>query len=145
MLIFEGKSVRWSQTPSPLAYAVYAFINVDNCERPLKNVDDEFLNMLMTSRQHIYSKANSTRIVVIIIGIPPPKKGNLRLYQIHYKTVHYWIGALSAGAVHIWLSLYYKRRRLYLCSAKDPVLHGSGSRRGYRRKGTSLERVYVCL
>ena len=30
---FRGKSVRWSQTPSPLAYAVYAFINV--CERPL--------------------------------------------------------------------------------------------------------------
>ena len=29
MLIFGGK------TPSPLAYAVYAFINVDNCERPL--------------------------------------------------------------------------------------------------------------
>ena len=33
---FRGKSVRWSQTPSPLAYAVYAFINVDNCERPLR-------------------------------------------------------------------------------------------------------------
>ena len=25
--------------------------------------------------------------------------------------------------------VYYKRRRLYLCSAKDPVLDGSGSRR----------------
>ena len=36
MLIFRGESVRWSQTPSPLAYAVYAFINVDNCERPLR-------------------------------------------------------------------------------------------------------------
>ena len=35
---FRGKSVRWSQTPSPLAYAVYAFINVDNCERPLMNL-----------------------------------------------------------------------------------------------------------
>ena len=35
MLIFGGKSVRWSHTPSPLAYAVYAFINVDNCEQPL--------------------------------------------------------------------------------------------------------------
>ena len=33
---FRGKSVRWSQTPSPLAYAVYAFTNVDSCERPLK-------------------------------------------------------------------------------------------------------------
>ena len=32
---FRGESVQWSQTPSPLAYAVYAFINVDNCERPL--------------------------------------------------------------------------------------------------------------
>ena len=40
--------------------------------------------------------------------------------------------------------LYYKRRRLYLCSAKDPVLHGSGSRM-YRRKGTSFNRVWcVC-
>ena len=38
MLIFGEKSVRWSQTPSPLAYAVYAFINVDNCERPLTNI-----------------------------------------------------------------------------------------------------------
>ena len=35
MFDFREKSVRWSQTPSPLAYAVYAFINVDNCERPL--------------------------------------------------------------------------------------------------------------
>ena len=33
---FRGESIQWSQTPSPLAYAVYAFINVDNCERPLK-------------------------------------------------------------------------------------------------------------
>ena len=43
------------------------------------------------------------------------------------------------------LYLYYKRRRLYLCSAEDPVLYGSGSRRVYRRKGTSFDRVYVCL
>ena len=35
---FRGESVRWSQTPSPLAYAVYAFINVDNCERPLRHL-----------------------------------------------------------------------------------------------------------
>ena len=41
--------------------------------------------------------------------------------------------------------LYYKRRGLYLCSAKTPLLPGSGSRRVYRRKGTSLDRVYVCL
>ena len=27
------------------------------------------------------------------------------------------------------LHLYYKRRRLYFCSAKAPVLDGSGSRR----------------
>ena len=38
-----------------------------------------------------------------------------------------------------------KRRDLYLCSAKAPLLPGSGSRRVYRRKGTSLDRVYVCL
>ena len=36
---FRGESVLWSQTPSPLAYAVYAFINVDNCERPLKIIN----------------------------------------------------------------------------------------------------------
>ena len=42
-------------------------------------------------------------------------------------------------------SLYYKRRSLYLCSAKAPLLPGSVSRRVYRRKGTSLDRVYVCL
>ena len=39
MLIFGKKSVRWSLTPSPLAYAVYAFINVDNCERPLSQIE----------------------------------------------------------------------------------------------------------
>ena len=41
---FRGESVQWSQTPSPLAYAVYAFINVDNCERPL--------NLLLFDRDH---------------------------------------------------------------------------------------------
>ena len=48
MLIFGGKSVRWSQTPSPLAYAVYAFITVDNCERPLSQMLDlrTFLTIL---------------------------------------------------------------------------------------------------
>ena len=30
---FRGESARWFQTP--LAYSLYAFINVDNCERPL--------------------------------------------------------------------------------------------------------------
>ena len=49
------------------------------------------------------------------------------------------------GTGQCTVSVYYKRRRLYLCSAKDPVLHGSGSRRVYRRKGTSFDRVYVCL
>ena len=43
------------------------------------------------------------------------------------------------------LYLYYKRGDLYLCSAKAPLLPGSGSRRVDRRKGTSLDRVYVCL
>ena len=38
--------------------------------------------------------------------------------------------------------LYYKRRSLYLCSAKAPLLPGSVSRRVYRRKGTSLD---LCL
>ena len=28
--------------PLPLAYAVYAFINVDTCERPLSYVDSRF-------------------------------------------------------------------------------------------------------
>ena len=31
----------------------------------------------------------------------------------------------------------------YLFSAKAPVLEGSGSRRLYRRKGTSVDSVYV--
>ena len=35
------------------------------------------------------------------------------------------------------------RRDPYLCSAKAPVLEGSGSRRIYSRKGTSVDRVYV--
>ena len=55
------------------------------------------------------------------------------------------VGLAQGECLSPLLSLYYKRRRLYLCSAKDPVLHGSGSRRVYRRKGTIVNRVYVCL
>ena len=44
MLIFRKKSVQWSQTPSPLAYSLYAFINVDNCERPLKEANNKWRN-----------------------------------------------------------------------------------------------------
>ena len=43
----------------------------------------------------------------------------------------------------VCLSLYYETREPYLCSAKALVLEGSGSRRLYRRKGTSFDRVYV--
>ena len=43
------------------------------------------------------------------------------------------------------LNPYYKRGDPYLCSAKAPVLEGSGSRRLYPLKGTSVDRVYVCL
>ena len=35
MLMF-GENARWSHPPSPLAYSLYAYINVDNCERPLR-------------------------------------------------------------------------------------------------------------
>ena len=38
---------------------------------------------------------------------------------------------------------YYKRGDTYLCSAKAPVLEGSGSRRMYRLNGTGVDRVYV--
>ena len=40
-------------------------------------------------------------------------------------------------------SIYYKRGDPYLCSAKAPVLEGSGSRHPYRRKGTSIGRISV--
>ena len=40
-------------------------------------------------------------------------------------------------------NLYYKREYAYLCSAKAPVQEGSGSRRMYPLKGTSVECVYV--
>ena len=39
------------------------------------------------------------------------------------------------------ISIYFKRVDPYLCSAKAPVLEGSGSRRLYPRKGTSVDRV----
>ena len=39
--------------------------------------------------------------------------------------------------------LSYKRRGLYLCSAKTPLLEGSDNRRLYPLKGTSFDRVYV--
>ena len=40
-------------------------------------------------------------------------------------------------------NLYYKRRDPYLCSIKALVLEGSGSRRMYPLKGTSVDRVCV--
>ena len=46
---------------------------------------------------------------------------------------------------HINKYLYYKRGDPYLCSAKAPVLDGSGNRRLYPLKGTSVDRVFVCL
>ena len=39
---FRGESVRWSQTPSPLAYAVYAFINDD----PLQSLSFAILGVM---------------------------------------------------------------------------------------------------
>ena len=43
----------------------------------------------------------------------------------------------------VFYDLYYKREDPYICSAKAPVPEGSGSRRLYGRKGTSVDRVYV--
>ena len=40
MLIF-GEKRTVVPDPLPLAYAVYAFINVDNCERPLSDIDKQ--------------------------------------------------------------------------------------------------------
>ena len=40
-------------------------------------------------------------------------------------------------------NLYYKRVDPYICSAKAPVLEGSGSRRLYSLKGTIVDRVSV--
>ena len=52
MLIFGGKAYGVPRLP-PLAYALYAFINVDNCERPLivivYKVED---NLVMPSVLH---------------------------------------------------------------------------------------------
>ena len=42
------------------------------------------------------------------------------------------------------MHLYYKTRSLYLCSAKAPLLEGSGNRRLYPLKGTSLT-VFMCV
>ena len=53
------------------------------------------------------------------------------------------MAACAKVAARMSLSLYYKTREPYLCSAKAPVLEGSGSRRLYRRKVTSVDRVYV--
>ena len=39
--------------------------------------------------------------------------------------------------------IYYKRRCLYHCSAKAPLLEGSGNRHLYPLKGTSFDRVYL--
>ena len=71
---FRGESVRWSQTPSPLAYAVYAFINVDTCERPLMHntkynlLQMHFLYVLASTRQ-IHVVFYRIRVATFIIGM----------------------------------------------------------------------------
>ena len=56
----------------------------------------------------------------------------------------YLVLALTYVIGHMGLlNLYYKRVDTYLCSALTPVLEGSGSRRLYTRKGTSVDRVSV--
>ena len=52
----------------------------------------------------------------------------------------------SSGRIDVICVVYIisEETSIYLCSAKAPVLQGSGSRRVCRRKGTSFDRVYVC-
>ena len=57
--------------------------------------------------------------------------------MVNYHSIRYRLACLCPEY------LYYKRRHPYLCSAKAPVLEGSGSRRLYHRKGTSVDRVCV--
>ena len=56
MLIF-GKKAYSGPRPLPLAYAMYAFINVDNCERPLNKTTIESVS---EQAEHCYSKACMT-------------------------------------------------------------------------------------
>ena len=51
MLIFGGKAYGGPRPP-PLAYAVYAFINVDNCERPLNMPISRHLEVQIISFSH---------------------------------------------------------------------------------------------
>ena len=71
--------MRWSQTPSPLAYAVYAFINVDNCERPL-NATRKMYSMLNQFYSCILCQQGKTNFYVkkcsILFGPSTPRKCN---------------------------------------------------------------------
>ena len=56
----------------------------------------------------------------------PNLKHNQGNEMLGATSAHHALNDCSATGV---VYLYYKRRSLYLCSAKDPVLDGSGSRR----------------
>ena len=58
MLIF-GEKRTVVPDPLPLAYAVYAFINVDNCERPLNEFTFQ-VTVFMMSKHKMSENSNIT-------------------------------------------------------------------------------------
>ena len=63
MVIMGGKRTVVPDT-LPLAYSLYAFINVDNCERSLKAISNDTHQIHVTSLHHV-----TTVIFDTVVGL----------------------------------------------------------------------------
>ena len=60
--------------PLPLAYAVYAFINVDNCERPLMEMVEMLFDFGLTERSLLDSLSRRLCCHVVMVHHLRPHK-----------------------------------------------------------------------
>ena len=80
MLIFGRKSYGGPRPP-PLAYSLYAFINVDNCERPLRQLVNA--NIMLDNGQSILSEF----LIVEGDATPLPGKATAERDWVFYEYV----------------------------------------------------------
>ena len=113
MLIFRGKKRTLVPDPLPLAYSLYAFINVDNCERPLSIVIFPCgLEMLMFSScntkffaaRHIHYPDNTSSDHCVSDAVVPPSD------HCHTETVlppsdHYCTETVAPSGDHCCINI----------------------------------------
>ena len=83
---FRGESVRRSPTPSLLAYVVYAFINLDNCERPLTHIVN-----------HTYLQINYMHELIDVLRLLSYMHDTDREISMHRQTVNVLLISVCHG------------------------------------------------